>query len=112
MIRGTLDADGAGQDWLTKARGERGAPVRRPATTEAARLLGASERLLQATGAPLHRDVPGADWHERAISMARATLGPLAFEQARAAGRALSLEEAVNEALATVAARPPATEQP
>lgn len=86
--------------------------IARGQLTEAARLLGAAERLLEATGAPLHRDVPGADWHERAIETARTTLGPHAFEQARIAGRTLTLAEAVAAALASNTARPPCASRP
>ena len=73
--------------------------------TEAVRLLGAAEAVLQATGSAPYRYV--SDWlgHERAMA-ARASLGDAAFDAAWAAGRALPLEEAIAEAMAVAAARP------
>jgi tetratricopeptide (TPR) repeat protein len=63
----------------------------------AARLLGAAEALREAHGTPL----APADWLavDSATAPARETLGDEAFEAARAAGRALTLDEAVSEAL-------------
>jgi DNA-binding CsgD family transcriptional regulator len=64
----------------------------------AARLYGATEALRQELELP----IPPADHalNERSIAAARATLGETAFAMACAAGRALPLEEAINEALA------------
>jgi non-specific serine/threonine protein kinase len=64
----------------------------------AARLLGAAAALRQTSGAPLPPvDRPS---HEAALQAARAALGVRAFAAAWASGQALSLEEAVAEALA------------
>ena len=54
----------------------------------AARLCGAAEALREAIGAPVPRY---RGQYERAIALARATLGEQAFAAAWAAGRALSL---------------------
>jgi hypothetical protein len=63
----------------------------------AARLLGAAEALRVAHGTPLTpADRLAVD---TATLAARAALGDEAFETARAAGRALTLEEAVAQAL-------------
>jgi tetratricopeptide (TPR) repeat protein len=63
----------------------------------AARLLGAAEALRDALGAPL----PPADGaeYQRDVTVIRAGLGEEAFAAAWAAGRAMSLEEAVTVAL-------------
>jgi tetratricopeptide (TPR) repeat protein len=64
----------------------------------AARLWGASERLRQAIGC---RPAPAARaTYEHAMAMARAQLDDVAFAAAWAAGRALSLDQAIAEALA------------
>ncbi|HET9979886.1 MAG TPA: tetratricopeptide repeat protein, partial [Ktedonobacterales bacterium] len=65
----------------------------------AARLLGVAETLRENTGAPLPAN-ERADVEE-AVAAARAALGEEAWAAAFAAGRALSLEEAVTEALGT-----------
>ncbi len=63
----------------------------------AARLFGAAEGLREAMGAPL----PPADRaeHERSVAAVRAALGEDAFAVAWAEGRAMSLEQAVANAL-------------
>jgi len=67
----------------------------------AARLLGASAALHEAIGAMPPAELPGdlGNGPERA----RAVLGEAAFEAAWAAGRALSVDEAITEALAVAA---------
>jgi len=63
----------------------------------AARLWGAAEQLRQAIGC---RSAPAAcATYERAVATARAQLGEEAFEAAWAAGRALTLEQAIAEAV-------------
>jgi hypothetical protein len=70
-----------------------GAPER------AARLWGAAERLREAIGC---RPAPAARaTYERALAAARAQLGEEAFAAAWAAGGALTLEQAIDEALAS-----------
>ena len=68
----------------------------------AARLLGAVAALREALGAP----VPASERedHDHSVAATRTTLGETAFAAAWAAGRALPMEEAVNEALALVSA--------
>jgi DNA-binding CsgD family transcriptional regulator len=61
----------------------------------AARLCGAAEVLREAIGAPVPRH---RGQYERAIATTRATLGEQAFAAAWAAGRGLSLPDAVSEA--------------
>jgi non-specific serine/threonine protein kinase len=63
----------------------------------AARLFGAVEALREALGAPIF-PCDRAD-HERHAAMARRALGEGAFDAARAAGRALPLDDAVAYAL-------------
>ena len=65
-------------------------------------LLGAAAALREESGVP----VPASERedHDRAVAAARTTLGETAFAAAWAAGRALTMEEAVNEALALVSA--------
>ena len=65
----------------------------------AARLFGAAERLRETTGVTQEFPADRAA-NERARTAVRATLGESAFAAARAAGRALSPEQAVAEALA------------
>jgi len=64
----------------------------------AAKVLGAAAALRETLGAP----VPASERadHDRAVAAARGALGESAFADAGAAGRALPVEEAVNEALA------------
>ncbi|HYO31134.1 MAG TPA: NB-ARC domain-containing protein, partial [Thermomicrobiales bacterium] len=65
----------------------------------AARLFGAAERMRETTG--VTQDFPADQAaNERARATVQATLGEPAFAATRAAGRARSLEQAVNEALA------------
>jgi hypothetical protein len=64
----------------------------------AARLLGAAEALHEAIGLP-----QSPDWYaevERPVAAARAALGEEAFAAAWTAGRALTMEQAVAEAMA------------
>ena len=74
----------------------------------AARLLGAAEALREAIGAPL----PPVDRpdHDDDDSATRAALGEAAFAAAWAAGRALTVEQAVAEALGDPSL-PPAAER-
>jgi tetratricopeptide (TPR) repeat protein len=69
----------------------------------AARLWGAAERLREASG--LIMDAFERDTHERALASARA-LGEERFAAAWAAGRALTLEQAIAEALDDAAEAP------
>jgi tetratricopeptide (TPR) repeat protein len=62
----------------------------------AARLLGAADRLREATGYALHPAFQRA--HERSVELARTALGEAAFAAAWAAGRDLSLDAAIAEA--------------
>src|SRR5207249_10234786 len=64
----------------------------------AARLFGTAEGLREAIGAPL----PPADRaeHDRSVAAVRTALGEAAFAAAWAAGRGLSLEDALRAALA------------
>jgi hypothetical protein len=64
----------------------------------AARLFGAAEALREAMGTPLPPAERGA--HDRSVAAVRATMGDAAFAVAWAAGRVMSLEEAVALALA------------
>jgi tetratricopeptide (TPR) repeat protein len=64
----------------------------------AARLLGAAERLTEAVGSWSHLSARGGD--EQAVQAAREALGEASFAAAWATGRALSLDQAVSEALA------------
>jgi tetratricopeptide (TPR) repeat protein len=66
----------------------------------AARLWGAAERLRQAIGC---RPAPAARaTYEQALALARAQLGEEGFAAAWAAGQALTLEQAIAEALAPI----------
>jgi predicted ATPase/DNA-binding SARP family transcriptional activator len=69
--------------------------------SRAARLFGAAEALRATIGAPLPPSASGA--HEREVALVRAALDPPLFAEATAAGRALSLDAAVAEALAVPA---------
>jgi tetratricopeptide (TPR) repeat protein len=66
----------------------------------AARLYGAEEALREEIGAPYPED--GAAQHERAVSKLRAAMDPVLVASAWAAGRSLTIEEAVTEALVVV----------
>ncbi|HLZ71030.1 MAG TPA: LuxR C-terminal-related transcriptional regulator [Dehalococcoidia bacterium] len=70
----------------------------------AARLLGAAEAQFVAAG-PFHNPSDQAEY-DYTLGAARAALGEAAFASARAEGRSLSLEQAIDEALA--ATEPPA----
>lgn len=71
--------------------GKRGEAMR------AAQLFGAAERRLEASGESL--SAPRRAIYEECMAMVRARLGESAWEEARAAGRALSEEQAVADAL-------------
>ncbi len=64
----------------------------------AARLYGAAASLRLALGAPLPPNERPR--HERAVSRPRDLMGQLQFDEAFAAGGALTMEQAVDEALA------------
>jgi predicted ATPase/DNA-binding XRE family transcriptional regulator len=66
----------------------------------AARLLGAAEALFESLGMPFHYYNMSASFHERHLDVIREKLDPETFQAARADGRAMTLEEAVAEALA------------
>ncbi|HET9224487.1 MAG TPA: hypothetical protein VFO07_18385, partial [Roseiflexaceae bacterium] len=63
----------------------------------AARLLGAADALLLALGQP--RDWIDSSDHDRVVAATRAQLGEEAFATAWEAGRAMTLEQAIEEAL-------------
>jgi non-specific serine/threonine protein kinase len=66
----------------------------------AARLFGASDRLRAEAGQTPERQIAlSQDVYDRAVASARARMGTVAFSAARAAGRALPLEQALTEAL-------------
>jgi hypothetical protein len=62
----------------------------------AARLWGAAEKLHETVGSWIH--LSGLDGNQQATEMARAALGEESFAAAWAAGRSLSLQQAVTEA--------------
>ncbi len=74
-------------------------------TTEAIRLFAASSSLNEAVAARFIAAVPEVESHQRAIAAARATLGDDAFAAAWDAGRSLSLESAIDEAVRAVEQR-------
>jgi predicted ATPase/transcriptional regulator with XRE-family HTH domain len=84
--------------YFVQALGQLAAGRGRP--LEAARLLGAAEAVLEATGSPLHRYGIERPWQERAVAAARAGLGDAAFDRARAHGRLHPIEATADEALA------------
>jgi predicted ATPase/transcriptional regulator with XRE-family HTH domain len=88
--------DQASMAWCLAGLGSAAALEAQPA--RAARLWGAAERLQQAIGG---RPAPAARaTYERALAMARAQLDDTIFAAAWAAGRTLTLEQAIAEALA------------
>ncbi|MDQ3694472.1 MAG: helix-turn-helix domain-containing protein [Chloroflexota bacterium] len=76
--------------------------LKQGSSEQVARLAGAFEVLHEEFGHPLAPRQ--AVIHEQVLATARAALGRTAFAAARAAGRALSLEQAVAEAMALAAA--------
>src|SRR5205085_680215 len=66
---------------------------------DAARLWGTAEALREATGAPIPRS--NRNLYERSLANARAALDQAAFAAAWAEGRRLTLEQAIDEALAS-----------
>jgi len=78
-----------------------GAASRQEQCEKAARLLGAAASLRERHGTPLPPIVRRA--HERTLAALRETLGDAAFARAWAAGEALSLDEAVDDALRDMA---------
>jgi tetratricopeptide (TPR) repeat protein len=88
--------DAARQAWCLAGLGSAAGLDEEP--ERAARLWGAAERLREALGC---RPAPAARaTYERALAAARAELGEEAFAAAWAAGGALTLEQAIDEALA------------
>ena len=65
----------------------------------AARLLGAAEALFESMGMQFHFYNMSASFHERHLDLIREMLDPEAFEKAWAEGRAMTLDEALAEAL-------------
>jgi predicted ATPase/DNA-binding XRE family transcriptional regulator len=64
-----------------------------------ARLLGAAERLHEAVGAPVYAYYePDRSLYERTVAATRSRLGEEAFEEARAEGRTMTLEQSVDYA--------------
>jgi tetratricopeptide (TPR) repeat protein len=80
-----------------------GLAARQQRPARAARLFGAAETLREAIGAPL----PPSERvdYDRDVAGARAQLGEEAFAAAWAAGRAMTVEQAISEALAEDAGR-------
>jgi predicted ATPase/DNA-binding CsgD family transcriptional regulator len=66
---------------------------------QAARLLGAADGVLAHAGLPRMAGLPQAD-HELQVTTLRTALGVAVLEAARGAGRAMTLDEAIGEALA------------
>jgi DNA-binding SARP family transcriptional activator len=99
-----------GEKWFTSMCLEdlAGIACRQGDCERAVRLLGAAEALREAIGAalrPLYRD-----GYERTVAMARAGLDAPAFAAAWAAGRAMTLDQAVAYALEEAVAAPPEAE--
>jgi non-specific serine/threonine protein kinase len=95
LIISRLLSDQASIAWCLAGMGTTAALDEEP--ERAARLWGAAERLRQAIGC---RPAPAARaTYERAIALARGQLGEEAYAGAWAAGHALSLEQAIAEAL-------------
>ena len=65
----------------------------------AARLFGAADAVFRSVGMSFHPLHASASSHERHLDLTREKLDPKTFEAARAEGRAMTLEEAVAEAL-------------
>jgi predicted ATPase/DNA-binding XRE family transcriptional regulator len=65
----------------------------------AARLYGAADAVFRSVGMSFHPLHASSSFHERHLDLTRENLDPETFEAARAAGRAMTLEEAVAEAL-------------
>ena len=65
----------------------------------AARLFGAADAVLRSVGMSFHPLHANGSVHEQHVALTRERLGPKAFEEARAEGRAMTLEEAVTEAM-------------
>lgn len=65
----------------------------------AARLFGAADAVFRSVGMSFHPLHASSSFHERHLDLTREHLGPERFETARAEGRAMTLEEAVAEAL-------------
>jgi non-specific serine/threonine protein kinase len=76
--------------------------AKRDGTEQAARLFGAATALGEAAGYVLH--TPIKLWHDETLAAVRVALGKSRFAEAWDAGRALSLEQAVAEALVVAAA--------
>jgi transposase len=81
-------------------RGLAGVAAAQNQPEQAARLFGATEALLNATGMRLEPFEQGE--HDQHIAVARAQLDEAAFAAAWAEGRALSLEQAISEALTSI----------
>jgi hypothetical protein len=74
------------------------------------RLLGAAERLLEEAGASVYNYYkPDRSLYERTMADVRSRLGEEGFEEARAEGRAMTFEQAVNYALESDAASSPSS---
>ena len=67
--------------------------------TQAARILGAAEMALKATGSPPYRYIPDGTLQDRVLAAARDRLGGASFEEEWRRGRAMKLEHAIAEAL-------------
>jgi non-specific serine/threonine protein kinase len=76
--------------------------AKRDSAEQAARLFGAAKALGEAAGYVLH--APIQLWHDETLAAVRAALGESRFAAAWDAGRGLSLEQAVAEALVVAAA--------
>jgi tetratricopeptide (TPR) repeat protein len=85
------------EDFAVLAGREQQAGYPREAWVRAIRLLGAAEAFCETLGA--RPPVTGVQEYEQTVAEGRAALGAAAFAAAWAEGRAMSLEEAIREAL-------------
>lgn len=66
---------------------------------QAARLYGAADAIFASVGMSFHPFNMSASFHERYVDLARGQLGAGAFDAARAAGRQMAYEQAVEYVL-------------
>lgn len=69
---------------------------------QAARLYGAADAVFASVGVTFHPLRASAAFHGHYLELARGQLDPEAFETARAEGRAMTLEEAIDSALSEI----------
>jgi len=84
--------------------------VARGEADRAARLLGAAQRIREEVGAAVYTYRPDRSLQERTMAAAHTQLGEPGFEQARAEGRAMAFEQAIEYAVGPdEAPNPPAS---